>query len=30
LPMFNRIGIGRDFIHVDNDPNLPPGVAWIY
>lgn len=30
LPMFNRIGIGKDFIHVDDDPELPPNVVWIY
>ncbi len=30
LPMFNRIGIGKDFIHVDDDPELPPNVVWLY
>lgn len=30
LPMFNRIGIGKDFIHVDDDPALPSNVMWIY
>lgn len=30
LPIFNRIGIGKDFIHVDDDPNLPPNVVWVY
>ncbi|GEM_PF-603163 len=30
LPMFNRIGIGKDFIHVDDDPDLPPNVIWVY
>lgn len=29
LPMFNRIGLGKDFIHVDDDPNLPAGVIWV-
>ena len=26
---FTRIGIGRTFIHVDNDSNKTPGVAWL-
>ena len=30
LTCFNRIGIGRDFIHADTDPDKPPGVAWLY
>lgn len=30
LPIFNRIGIGKDFIHVDDDPNLPANVVWVY
>ncbi|MBI5569310.1 MAG: peptidase M15 [Desulfomonile tiedjei] len=30
LPLFNRIGIGKDFIHVDDDPELPPGMIWTY
>jgi hypothetical protein len=30
LPMFNRIGLGKDFIHVDDDPELPPNVIWLY
>ncbi|MBI4965353.1 MAG: hypothetical protein HY913_18900 [Desulfomonile tiedjei] len=30
LPMFNRIGIGKDFIHVDDDPELPSNVIWLY
>ena len=29
LPVFNRIGIGKDFIHVDDDPELPPSVVWM-
>jgi len=27
---FTRIGIGRSFIHVDNDPLKTPGVSWLY
>lgn len=27
---FNRIGIGRDFIHVDDDKNKPPNLVWLY
>ncbi len=30
LPVFNRIGIGKDFIHVDDDPELPENTAWVY
>jgi len=30
LPLFNRIGIGRDFVHVDDDPELPPDMIWTY
>ncbi|MBI5248424.1 MAG: peptidase M15 [Desulfomonile tiedjei] len=30
LPIFNRIGIGRDFIHVDDDPHLPVNQVWVY
>ena len=30
LAGFNRIGIGRDFIHVDSDPDKPAGVVWLY
>ena len=30
IPMFNRIGIGKDFIHVDDDPELPRNVVWRY
>jgi zinc D-Ala-D-Ala carboxypeptidase len=30
LPMFHRIGIGKDFIHVDDDPELPANVMWLY
>lgn len=25
-----RIGIGRTFIHIDNDDTLPQGVIWNY
>ncbi|HMK35311.1 MAG TPA: D-Ala-D-Ala carboxypeptidase family metallohydrolase [Desulfomonilaceae bacterium] len=28
--LFKRIGIGKDFIHVDDDPELPPDVMWTY
>ena len=27
---FNRIGIGSNFIHVDNDTTLPQNVMWHY
>ena len=27
---FNRIGIRRDFIHVDMDYDKPPRLVWIY
>ena len=30
LPIFSRIGIGKDFIHVDDDPLLPVNQIWIY
>jgi uncharacterized protein YcbK (DUF882 family) len=30
LPVFRRIGIGKDFIHVDDDPELPQSVIWAY
>jgi hypothetical protein len=29
LSLFNRIGIGKDFIHVDDDPELPTNVVWL-
>jgi hypothetical protein len=29
LPFFNRIGIGKDSIHVDDDPELPPNAVWL-
>ena len=25
-----RIGIGKNFVHIDNDPTLPQGVIWTY
>jgi uncharacterized protein YcbK (DUF882 family) len=27
---FNRIGIAKTFIHVDNDPGKPENVIWTY
>lgn len=27
---FNRIGIGKTFIHLDNDKDKPKEVAWLY
>lgn len=27
---FDRIGIGSDFIHVDNDRSKPSNVCWLY
>lgn len=30
MPLFNRIGVGKDFIHVDDDPDLPPDTMWVY
>jgi len=27
---FSRIGIGRDFIHADQDPNKPKELIWRY
>lgn len=27
---FNRIGIATTFVHVDNDPTLPPNRTWLY
>lgn len=27
---FNRIGVGRTFIHVDDDLTKPQGVVWLY
>jgi zinc D-Ala-D-Ala carboxypeptidase len=30
LPLFHRIGVGKDFIHVDDDPDQPANVMWLY
>jgi hypothetical protein len=30
LPMFNRIGIGPDFVHVDDSPHLQENQVWLY
>ncbi len=30
LPMFNRIGIGKDFVHVDDDPEKTRNIVWVY
>jgi len=30
LSGFNRIGIGTNFVHVDDDPKKPPFVIWGY
>lgn len=27
---FWRIGIGKNFIHADIDPDKPPGIIWLY
>lgn len=27
---FNRVGIAKSFIHVDDDPSLPTNVMWDY
>ncbi|UIJ36887.1 D-Ala-D-Ala carboxypeptidase family metallohydrolase [Desulfobaculum bizertense] len=27
---FSRIGIAKDFIHADDDPNKAPRVCWLY
>ena len=27
---FTRIGLGRDFVHVDCDPEKPTDVIWLY
>lgn len=27
---FTRIGIGKNFIHVDSDPSKPQNVIWLY
>ena len=30
LPIFDRIGIAKTFIHVDVDANKTAGVTWLY
>ena len=30
LPYFDRIGVGKDFIHVDVDPDKPSPTLWTY
>jgi uncharacterized protein YcbK (DUF882 family) len=30
IPLFPRIGVGKDFIHVDLHPELPQNVLWVY
>ena len=27
---FHRIGIGKNFVHLDCDPGLPAEVIWLY
>ncbi len=27
---FHRLGIGKDFVHVDLDPNKPANCLWVY
>lgn len=27
---FTRIGIGKDFIHADKDPDKPKELMWVY
>ena len=27
---FERIGIGKTFVHLDIDPSKPQGVIWLY
>ncbi|MGO9567267.1 MAG: D-Ala-D-Ala carboxypeptidase family metallohydrolase [Desulfomonilaceae bacterium] len=29
LPLFNRVGIGKDSINVDDDPELTRNVVWL-
>jgi hypothetical protein len=29
LPLFERVGIGKESIHVDDDPELPPNAVWL-
>ena len=30
LPIFDRVGIAKTFIHVDVDANKTAGVIWLY
>lgn len=30
LRYFDRIGVDKNFIHVDNDPDKPASVLWVY
>jgi zinc D-Ala-D-Ala carboxypeptidase len=30
VPLFDRIGVGKNFIHVDIDPDKPSPVLWTY
>lgn len=30
VSVFNRIGIGKNFIHVDDDTSKTPYVIWVY
>ncbi|MEW6350461.1 MAG: D-Ala-D-Ala carboxypeptidase family metallohydrolase [Thermodesulfobacteriota bacterium] len=30
LAVFPRIGIGKDFVHLDADPELPRPLIWVY
>jgi len=27
---FKRIGMGKDFIHIDLDPDKPKNMIWVY
>jgi uncharacterized protein YcbK (DUF882 family) len=29
-PSIHRIGISKDYIHIDIDPNKPQNVVWLY
>jgi hypothetical protein len=29
LPLFNRIGVAKDHVHVDDDPDLSPNAVWL-
>ena len=30
LRYFDRVGVDKNFIHVDNDPDKPTSVLWVY